>query len=49
MTGIVETFFTKVTTGNNPSSLNLWIQDKLQKNSTDVLSANPTCASLAGA
>jgi ABC-type phosphate transport system substrate-binding protein len=49
VTGIVETFFTKVTTGNNPSSLNLWIQDKLQKNSTDVLSANPTCASLAGA
>jgi ABC-type phosphate transport system substrate-binding protein len=28
-TALWETFFTKVTSGNNPSQLNLWIQDKL--------------------
>lgn len=46
---INETFLTKVTTGNNPSALNLWIQDKLQKKSTDVLTGNSTCTGLQGA
>lgn len=46
---INETFLLKVTTGNNPSSLNLWIQDKLQKKSTDVLTGNSSCAGLTGA
>lgn len=49
-TAINETFLTKTTTGNNPSTLNLWIQDKLQKKSTDVLAANPACdTSIGGA
>lgn len=48
-TAINETFLTNTTAGTNPGGLNLWIQDKLQKKSTDVLAANPTCASLAGA
>jgi hypothetical protein len=48
-TAIQETFLTNVTSGNNPGALNLWIQNKQQKTSTDVLSANPTCAGLAGA
>ena len=47
-TAINETFLTKVTTLNNPASLNLWIQDKLQKKSTDVLAANPTCDTTIG-
>lgn len=49
-TAMNETFLTKVTTLNNPASLNLWIQDKLQKKSTDVLAANPACdTSIGGA
>jgi len=46
---IVETFFTKVVSGNNPGGLNLWIQDKLQKKSTDVLTGNSTCSPGVGA
>lgn len=42
-TAMNETFLTKTTTGLNPSSLNLWIQNVLQKNSTNVLQANPAC------
>jgi len=46
---IVETFFTKVVSGNNPGGLNLWIQDKLQKKSTDILTGNSTCSPGVGA
>lgn len=49
ITAIVETFLTKVTTGNNPGALNLWIQDKQQTKSTVVTSANPTCTAGVGA
>lgn len=49
VTAIVETFLTKVTTGNNPGALNLYIQDKLQKKSTDALAANPNCTTNVGA
>lgn len=48
-TAILETFVTKVSTGNNPGALNLWIQDKTQAKSTDTLSANPTCTAGQGA
>lgn len=46
---INETFLTKVATGNNPASLNLYIQDKLQKKSTDVVTGNPGCTAGVGA
>lgn len=46
---INETFLTKVTSGANPSTLNLYIQDKLQKKSTDVITANPGCTAGVGA
>ncbi len=45
--GIVETFFTKGK--GDVGNLNLWIQDKLQKKTADVLSANPNCGALTGA
>lgn len=48
-TAIIETFLSKVTTGNNPAGLNLWIQDKLPKKSTDVLTGNSTCTAGQGA
>jgi ABC-type phosphate transport system substrate-binding protein len=35
-TAIWETFFTKVAGGNNPSQLNLWIQDKLPTKTTMI-------------
>lgn len=46
---INETFLTKVTSGNNPSTLGLYIQDKLQKKSTDVITGNPSCTPGVGA
>ncbi len=46
---INETFLTATTTGNNPSGLGLYIQDKLQKKATDVTAANPACTSGVGA
>jgi hypothetical protein len=46
---INETFLTKVTSGNNPSTLGLYIQDKLQKKSTDVITGNPACTPGVGA
>ena len=52
VTSLYETFFSKTTTGNNPSSLGLWIQDKQQVKGAPVptaVLANPACGSLAGA
>jgi ABC-type phosphate transport system substrate-binding protein len=46
---INETFFTKVVSGNNPAALNLYIQDKLPKKSSDVTVANPGCTANVGA
>ena len=42
-------FLTKVTSGNNPAALNLYIQDKLQKKSTDTITGNSTCTPGVGA
>lgn len=52
-TAIWETFFQKVTSGNNPSSLNLWIQNKLPLSQAEIdsntLLSNPGCTAGQGA
>lgn len=50
-TAIWETFFTKTVTGANPSTLNLWIQDKLPTTQASVatLQSNSTCSANTGA
>ena len=56
-TAIWETFFQKITSGNNPSSLGLWIQDKIPTTQAQIdgnlgngeLLSNPSCTSGQGA
>ena len=47
---ILETFFTKTTSGANPSTLNLWVQDKLPTTAALVSSVvgNSTCSGTTG-
>lgn len=48
---IFETFLTKTTTGSNPSSLNLWIQDKLPTTTAAIAAtkSNVSCSANTGA
>lgn len=52
-TAIFETFFSKVITGNNPSSLNLWLQNKLPTTQAEITSntivQNSQCTAGVGA
>lgn len=56
-TAIWETFFQKITSGSNPSSLGLWLQDKLPTTAAQIdgnlangeLLSNPSCTGGAGA